>query len=134
MATLKGQNLRVFKDGLVIASATSCQITLTNNTESSSTKDDGMADKPVTVSKSWQVQVDAMEVDDIKTLLDAIKAGTTFTLKWTKATGTGNAQADDTNAPFHRSGTAFISDISFVFEDRKYSTKSITFIGTGALS
>ena len=134
MATVKGQNLRAFKDSSVIASATSCQITLTNNTESSSTKDDGLGDKPVTVSKSWQVQVDAMEVDDIKTLLDSIKAGKTFTLKWTKATGTGNAQADDTNASFHRSGTALISDISFVFEDKKYSTKSITFIGTGALS
>ena len=40
MGTLKGQNLRVFVGNSVVAQATNCVITLTNNTDDTSSKDD----------------------------------------------------------------------------------------------
>ena len=133
MAALKGQNLRVFVDGSVVGEATACVITLTNNTQESSTKSDtGMAAKPVVASKSWQVQVDSLNVSDIGTFLTAIKSATVFTLKWDETSGTNNATAENKN--FKRHGDAYLSDASFVFNDREFSTKQLTFIGTGKIS
>lgn len=133
MSALKGQNLRVFVGGNVVAEATSCTITLTNNTEEVSTKGDtGLASRPQTTTKSWQVQVDSMYIDDIISFLNAIKSGTAFTLKWDKTSGDNNAAAQ--NANLKRSGSALLTDATFVFEDRKYSTKQLTFTGSGAIS
>ena len=82
MATLKGQNLRVYAGQSVIGMATNCTITLTNNTDDASTKDDvGMSSKPITTSKSWQVQVESLNVSDVATMLTAIKNLTPFSLR-----------------------------------------------------
>ena len=133
MASLKGQNLRVFVGGSVVAEATSCQITQTNNTSDESTKDDvGMAAKPKTTSKTWQVQVDSMDVSDIGTFLTAIKNATAFTLKWDETATSDNVTAQD--AAYARTGSAYCTDLTVNFNDREYSTKSVTFTGTGALS
>ena len=133
MPTLKGQNFRVYVGSSVVAQATSCSVTLTNNVEDSGSKDDtGGAQKPVNVTKSWQVQVDSMDVSDIKTMLTAIKNGTAFTVKWDKTAGASNAVRQ--YADYNRSGSAYLTDATFIFENRKVSTKSLTFSGTGALS
>ena len=130
---LKGQNLRVFFNGSVVAEATSCQITLTNNTEDVSTKDDiGLASKPAVTSKSWQVQVDSMNVSDLGTLLTAIKNRTLFTLKWDETATTDNTTAQA--AAFGRTGSAYLTDLTANFNDREFSTKSVQFSGSGALS
>ena len=135
MGTLKGQNLRVMIGATpaVIAESTGCQITLTNNTEDASTKDDvGMSAKPTVNSKSWQVQVDSLDVSDIGSLLTAIKNGTPFTLQWDETSTTDNATGLD--AAFGRTGQAYLTDATFNFNDREFATKSVTFTGTGALS
>ena len=135
---LKGQNLRVLlHDGdnvfKVIAMATSCTITETNNTEDASTKDDvGMASKPTTTSKSWQVQVESLNVLDAGDMLTAIKSQTAFLLCWDQ-TGTSDNQTVQ-NATFARKGTAYISDLTLNFNDRENSAKSVQFMGSGALS
>ena len=133
MGTLKGQNLRVFLGGNVVAQATSCQVTLTNNTEDMSSKDDvGMSAKPSVTTKGWTVQVDSLDVSDIGTFLTAIKNATAFTLKWDET-----ATSDNTTpqyADFNRQGQAYLTDGTFVFNDREFSTKSLQFTGTGALS
>ena len=132
MATLKGQNLRVFIGTEVVAKATNCVITLTGNTEESSTKDDvGMSAKPDVVSNSWQVQDDSLDVTDIGTLVTAMKAGTKFTIMWDK-TSTANNYVRDMDE-FNRHGDAFLTDATFNFNDRENSAKSITFTGTGKL-
>lgn len=133
MAALKGQNLRVFVNNAVVGEATACVITLTNNTEEASTKNDtGMAAKPVVASKSWQVQVDSLNVSDIGTFMTAIKNATAFTLKWDETSTSDNSTAQ--SAAFSRHGSAYLSDASFVFNDREYATKQLTFIGTGSIS
>ena len=130
MATLKGQNLRVYAGQSVIGMATNCTITLTNNTDDASTKDDvGMASKPVTTSKSWQVQVESLNVSDVATMLTAIKNLTPFSLRWDEADNqTGLVST------FARAGQAYLTDATFNFNDRENSTKSLQFTGTGAIS
>ena len=137
MATLKGQNLRILtitgSDATVIGMAKSCQITLTNNVDDSGTKDDvGMAAKPIVTSKSWQVQVDSLNVADVGAMLTAIKNTTKFVLMWDETSTTDNQS--ELTANFARSGEAFLTDGTFTFNDRENSAKSLQFSGVGPIS
>ena len=136
MGTLKGQNLRILtitgSDATVIGMATNCTITLTNNVDDSGTKDDvGMASKPVVTSKSWQVQVDSLNVADVGAMLTAIKNNTKFTLMWDETLTTDNQS--ELTATFARTGEAFLTDGTFTFNDRENSAKSLQFTGIGSI-
>ena len=136
MATLKGQNFRILQqvgdEFKCIGMATNCTVTLNGNTEDASTKDDvSNAAKPTVISKSWQVSVESMEVADAAAILTAIKSLQPFTLVWDE-TSTNDNQAP-TAAAFARKGLAYLSDVSFSFNDRENSTKSLQFTGSGAL-
>ena len=112
--------------------ATGCTVTLTNNTESSATKDDvGMADKPVTTSKGWQVSCDSLNVADAAAMLTAIKSMTPMTLMWDETSITDNQTRS--KATFARKGSAYLNDVTFNFNDRENSTKSLQFTGSGPL-
>lgn len=137
MATLKGQNFRILTyqggDYKVIAQSTNCTITLTNNTDDASHKDVvGMAAMPSVVSKSWQVQVESLDVTDVATVLAAIKSLTPFTLVWDE-TATSDNQTGQ-HAAVARTGQAYLSDVTFQFNDRENSTKQLQFTGTGAIT
>lgn len=133
MPTLKGQNFRVYLGESVVAKSTNCTITLTGNTEDASTKDDiGMASKPEVVSKSWNVSVESLDVTDTAAMLNAIKNLTPFTLVWDEASTTDNQTA--LGASFSRTGTAYLNDITYSFNDRENSTKQIQFTGSGPLA
>ena len=138
MATLKGQNFRICifdttaEKYKVIGMATGCTVTLTNNTESSATKDDvGMADKPVTTSKGWQVSCDSLNVADAAAMLTAIKSMNPMTLMWDETSTTDNQTRS--KATFARKGSAYLSDVTFNFNDRENSTKQLQFTGSGPL-
>ena len=90
-----------------------------------------MAAKPSVTTKSWQVQVDSLDVSDIGTFLTAIKNSTAFTLTWDETSTTDNTTAQE--ADFARTGSEYLTDGSFVFNDREYATKSLQFTGTGAI-
>lgn len=138
MATLKGQNFRIlvydetaskFK---CVGMSTGATITENTNTDDSGTKDDvGMAAKPVVNSKSWQVQVDSLNVVDAAAMLTAIKSLTPFTLLWDETATADNQTAQ--KATFARKGTAYLSDLTLNFNDRENSAKSLQFSGSGAL-
>lgn len=135
---LKGQNLRIYKYSSqgqysVVAQATSCTVTLTGNTEDASHKDIvGDATMASIVSKSWQVQVESLDVLDMASLLTQIKAKQKFQIEFDEASTTDNQT--EMKATFARRGDAYISDITFSFNNRENSTKSITFTGTDALT
>ena len=138
MATLKGQNVRILlydstaAKYKVVGMATTCTVSLTGNTEESSTKDDtGMASKPTIVSKSWQVSVESLNVADVGTILTAVKSLTPFTLIWDQTSTTDNQTAE--GAAYARQGTAYLSDFTMTFNDRENSVKSLQFTGTSAL-
>lgn len=140
MGTLKGQNLRIMVvtgedpdfNATVIGMATNCTITLTNNVDDSGTKDDvGMAAKPVTISKSWQIQVDSLNVLDAGAMLTAIKSMTKFKLLWDETSTTDNQS--EVGATFARSGDAYLSDLTLNFNDRENSAKNLQFTGVGQI-
>ncbi len=138
MATLKGQNFRILTldtaTGLytVIGMATNCTVTLNANTESATTKDDvGLADKPVVVSKNWQVSVESLDVMDMAAILARVKAMTPFTIIWDE-TKTSDNQTP-LSGSVSRGGLAYLSDATFTFNDRENSSKSLQFVGSGQL-
>lgn len=135
---LKGQNLRILiKESNpvplhCVAMATSCTVTLTGNTEDASHKDiTGMAATPTIVSKSWSIQVDSLNVSDAAAMLSQIKSGQPFTVMFDETAGTNNQRPEQ--AAFARTGQAYLSDITFNFNNRENSAKSIQLTGTGAL-
>lgn len=138
MATLKGQNFRICiwdttaEKYKVIGMSTGCTVTLTNNTESAATKDDvGMADKPVTTSKSWSVSCESLNVADTAAMLTAIKSMQPMTLMWDETSTTDNQTRQ--KATFARKGSAYLSDCTFQFDDRTNAQKSLQFQGSGEL-
>ena len=133
MPTLKGQNFRIYSGASVIGMATGCTVTLNGNTEDASTKDDvGMSSKPTVISKSWNVSVESLSVADVGAMLTAIKSMTPFTLMWDESSTTDNQTA--LGADFALTGTAYLTDATFNFNDRENSTKSLQFTGSGPLS
>lgn len=132
MATLKGQNFRIFQGDKVVGMATNCTCTLTGNTEDASHKDlVSMAQAPSVVSKSWSVSVESLDVTDIAAVLTAIKNQTPFTLKWDETAITDNQTA--LAASYARTGTAYLNDVTFTWDDRTNATKSLQFTGSGPL-
>lgn len=135
---LKGQNFRIMlfdstaEKFKVVGMATSCTVTLTSNTDESSTKDDvGMASKPTVTSKTWSVQVESLNVSDATAMLTAIKSLTPFTLLWDETSTTDNQTAE--GATYARTGQAFLNDVVFSYNDRENSTKSLQFTGTSPI-
>lgn len=138
MPSLKGQNFRVCmydttaEKYKVIGMATSCTVTLTANTENASTKDDvGAANKPTIVSKSWQVQVDSLNVADTGAMLTIAKAMTPVLIMWDQVSTTDNQTL--AGADYARKGMAYLSDATFQFDDRTNSTKQLQFTGASPL-
>lgn len=139
MATLKGQNFRILTYNTTaskfkcVGMATNCTVNLTSNTEDASTKDDiGGAQKPEVTSNSWQVSVESLSVADIAAILTAIKNYTKFTLLWDEV-GVSNNQTPQ-EAGFARTGSAYLNDVTFNFNDRENASKSLQFTGVGQLA
>lgn len=138
MGTLKGQNFRICifdstaEKYKVIGMATGCTVTLQNNTDPGSHKDIvGAADMPQTVSKSWSVSCDSLNVADAAAMLTAIKSMQPMTLMWDEtATSDNQTRA---KATFARKGQAFLNDVVFQFDDRTNSQKQLQFQGSGPL-
>ena len=134
---LKGNNFRILtlvgSKYRCIGMASGCTVTLTSNTEESSTKDDvGLASKPTVVSKSWTVSVESLDVTDAAAMLTAIKSLTPFTLMWDETSTTDNQTGEQ--AAFARTGLAYLNDATFNYNDRENSAKSLQFTGSGELS
>ena len=138
METLKGKNFRVLtfdetgEKWIVLCMSTSCTVTLNTNQGDGTTKEDiGLATKPTVVSKSWQVNVSALNVSDAGALLTAIKESTKFLLTFDETDTNTNQVSQD--AGFAQQGYAYISDITFTYNDRENSAKDVTFTGCGPL-
>ena len=113
--------------------ATNCTITLTNNTDEASTKDDvGLASKPGVISKAWSVQVDSLNVVNAAAMLTAFKAMNKIQVMWDETSPSDNQT--NGNATFGRQGYAFLSDCTFTFNDRDNSVKSLQLTGASPLT
>lgn len=138
MATLKGQNFRILAqlDGTsvsVIGMSTNCTVTLTNNVDESSVKDDvGLASKPEVVSKAWSVQVDSLNVVNTAAMLTAFKSMNKILVMWDEVSTTDNQTHE--GATYGRQGYAFLSDCTFTFNNRENSAKSLQLVGASQLT
>jgi predicted secreted protein len=139
MPTLKGQNVRILtydetaQKLTVFGLATSCTVTLTNNTESGTTKDDvGLADKPETVSRAGSVQVESLNVVDAAAFLTAVRTFKEFTLMWDETSTTDNQTIVNTQGSFARKATAICNDLTLNFNNREFAGKSVQFQLTSA--
>lgn len=140
MAIIKGQNLRMEVGGKCIALATSCTFHVAAQTEDISTKDseDDWTEYDV-VGLSWDAQTDSLVTLDEDTngqvpssLLDLIIKKTLVTLKFTKTGGAKNRESQTSELTC--SGKAFLTDVNITAANRKASTLSCKFTGTGPLS
>ena len=130
---LKGQNFRIYLGDEVVAKSTTCSVNLTGNTESAEHKDIvGVAQLPTIVSKGWSVSVESLDVSNVGAMLTAIKNLTPFTLRWDEASTSDNQTG--LGATFARTGTAYLNDVTFNWNDRENSTKALQFAGTGPLA
>lgn len=142
MATLKGQNLRILASAFetssfaVIGMAENCTITLTNNTEDASTKDDvGLSSKPEVTSKAWSVQVDSLNVVNAAAMLEVIKGMSKVEIMWNEVRTSDNQTPVDGSgaAAYARKGWAYLSDLTLSFNDRENSAKNLQFTGASPL-
>ena len=134
---IKGQNFRLLEGSPLVAfpDATNCSITLTGNTEDTSTKDtEGLYSQNTVVSTQWSAQVDTYqgEAGELRAIINLFNAGQPIPVGWDQTGGDMNRVAQ--NANFKRSGQALLNDFTMQFDDRATVNVSLQFQGTGALS
>lgn len=131
MATVKGQNLRIFVGSRAIAAALECSLQVQLNLQAFSTKDDeGAFTKNRVVSVSWTATANAVVTDT--TELEAIGV-----VELADLIGeTVKVQLNTTNGDYNRevsslllAGDAIVSDVQYTAQNRQRSTCRVTLTG-----
>jgi hypothetical protein len=131
MATVKGQNLRIFFGNQAIAAALECQLQLQLNVTPYSTKDDEEAfTQNRVVILQWGVTANAVVTDDVE--LDAIGAASLVELVGSIV----RVQLNTTNGEKNReqqeqllAGDAILSDVQITAQNRQRTTCQVTLTG-----
>ena len=127
--------------GKCIAMATSCQIHISAQMESSASKDSvGDFDEQEVTGLSWDASTDSLvtlvdngQNGELPTdLMSLILNKTLVTLTFDQTAGTNNRIGQD--SAIKRSGQAYLTDYALTAPNRANSTLSCKFTGTGALS
>lgn len=125
MAHLKGQNLRLFLDGAVIALAKSCKLNYANEYEDSTTKDTPTGKKEEEYNTTnITISFDCLVGDlaDLKALKEKMKTGAPVEYEVAKTTGTNN-QTKDAQGNLE-SGKAVFDSFDIDATDRQNCTAS----------
>lgn len=131
MATIKGQNLRVFVGSRAIIAALDCQLQLQLNVTQYSTKDDeGGWTKNETVSLQWSVTANAAVTDEqelgaigVAEIADLI--GQTVQVQLATASGDKNRE----RGVQMMAGEAIVSDVQYTAQNRQRTTCQVTLTG-----
>ena len=142
LTKIKGQNFRAFIGPGTAAAAvpeeTNVSVQVSGSMEDNSTKDtesDYSAESMV--SKSWQVQVDKYEATAgaLRALFSQFNSTDPVSVGFDQTNTTpGTQNRNAANAPFARSGSAWLTDISIQANNRSTIQISTTYQGTGALA
>lgn len=137
MSKIKGQNFRLLSGSPLVAfnESTNASITLTGNSEDTSTKDTtGLYSQNTIVSTTWSAQVDTYqsEASELRAIITMFSTAAPVAVGWDQTGGALNRVAQ--NANFKRSGNALLNDFTMTFNDRETVSVSLQFQGTGALS
>ena len=129
MATIKGQNLRLFIDNVVIAAAQQCQLSVRLDVKQVSTKDDtdDFAEN-IALKLSWSVSANGVvtidpDRNDPTTLMDRI--GQTVRVELATASGDKNSEMGDQLL----AGDAIISDVQIQATNGEESTYTVQLTG-----
>lgn len=138
MATLKGQNFRLLQQDPVSGNfrcfgmSTNASINQSANTDDATTKDvPGMASMPTVTSKSAQISVETLTINNAVELLAAITSGVPFTLIWDEVSTVNNQTP--IGAPFARTCKAYLNDVTLNLNDRENTATSLQFASTGPI-
>lgn len=129
MATIKGQNLRVFLNNVVIAAAQQCQLNVKLDVKQISTKDDtDDFAKNIALKLSWSVSANGVvtvdpDRNDPSTLMDRI--GQTVRVELATASGDMNSDMGDQLL----AGDAIISDVQIQATNEEESTYTVQITG-----
>lgn len=129
MATIKGQNLRVFLNNVVIAAAQQCDLNVRLDVKQISTKDDtDDFAQNIALKLSWSVSANGVvtvdpDRNDPSTLLDRI--GQTVRVELATASGDMNSDMGDQML----AGDAIISDVQIQATNEEESTYSVQLTG-----
>ena len=138
LTKIKGQNFRAFVGGSAVSEESSCQVSITGNTESSKTKDsEGSYDQEQMTSRGWSVQVDSYQATaaELKAVITMFNSDSKVTVGWDQTeTTAGTQNRTAANAAFARSGQAILNDFTISASNRQNITVSRQFQGSGALS
>lgn len=129
MATIKGQNLRIFLNNVVIAAAQQCQLSFNLDVKQISTKDDtdDFASN-IALKLSWSVSANGVvtndpDRNDVASLMDRIGQ----TVRVELATASGNKNSDMGEQLL--AGDAIISDVQVQANNEEESTYSVQLTG-----
>ena len=129
MATIKGQNLRIFLNNVVIAAAQQCQLSVNLDVKQISTKDDtdDFASN-IALKLSWSVSANGVvtndpDRNDADSLMDRIGQ----TVRVELATASGNQNSDMGEQLL--AGDAIISDVQVQANNEEESTYSVQLTG-----
>ena len=129
MATIKGQNLRIFLNNVVIAAAQQCQLSVNLAVKQISTKDDtdDFASN-IALKLSWSVSANGVvtndpDRNDVASLMDRIGQ----TVRVELATASGNQNSDMGEQLL--AGDAIISDVQVQANNEEESTYSVQLTG-----
>ena len=129
MATIKGQNLRIFLNNVVIAAAQQCQLSLSLSVKQISTKDDtDDFAQNLALKLSWSVSANGVVTidpnrNDPSTLMDRI--GQTVRVELATASGEQNSELGSQML----AGDAIISDVQIQATNEEESTYSVQLTG-----
>jgi predicted secreted protein len=129
---IKGQNLRIFLNGHVLAVALNCSVSLQNVMKDVSNKDSvgGWAVNRV-FSQNWSVQGECVISESVEygDVLSDVKnlVGTKVQVDFSVAGGEHNAEMGDILV----TGNAIVSDISITAQNRQRGTYQIKLTGSG---
>jgi predicted secreted protein len=129
MATIKGQNLRIFLNNVVIAAAQQCQLSVRLDVKQISTKDDtDDFAKNIALKLSWSVSANGVvtndpDRNDVASLMDRI--GQTVRVELATASGDQNSDMGEQLL----AGDAIISDVQVQANNEEESTYSVQLTG-----
>lgn len=138
MHVIKGQNFRLFVNDKCIGASQSCEIHVSANLETSSSKDDtDDFQRNETTGMAWDGSVNAFVMSDedaqaigIDDALDLI--GQEVSVKYQEVTGDKNRSAK--LGGISRSSKAIVSDVKATFGNRANSTWDLQLTGNGPLT
>ena len=124
MKIIHGRNLLIYADGVAVAAARSCRITMDFDTIEMAGVDSGTYKYYVTAMSSWSIQVDKL-VSNVRSIFDEV--GTMVSLSFVVRDEYGNLMGD------RMQGEGFMKSANISATVGSLTTGNITFQGSGEL-